>query len=322
MNLTLNRFAKFAWGVLAFNVLVIIWGAFVRATGSGAGCGQHWPSCQGDVIPFSPAIETVIEFTHRLTSGAAFILVVVMLAWAFKAYPAGHIVRRGAGLSMLFMILETLVGASLVLFGWVAYNQSTIRAVVMAIHLVNTFLLMASITLTAWWASGGQPAQLKGQGGLGTAIGIGFLGILVLGASGGVTALGDTLFPAGSLAEGFADDFSSTAHFLVRLRVYHPIIAVLVGVYNVIVMAVYNARRGTSQSKLFAKGFTAIFVFQLIFGAANVVLLAPVWMQLTHLFITDMLLIVYILFVATALTLPADDKQAVDVPKMSAQPSG
>lgn len=321
MNLTLNRFAKFAWGVLAFNVLVIIWGAFVRATGSGAGCGQHWPSCQGDVIPFAPAIETVIEFTHRLTSGTAFILVVVMLMWAFKSYPAGHIVRRGAGFSMLFMIAETLVGASLVLFGWVAYNQSTIRAVVMAIHLINTFLLMASITLTAWWASGGQPAQLKGQGGLGTAIGIGFLGILVLGASGGVTALGDTLFPAGSLTEGIAADFSSTAHFLVRLRVYHPVIAVLVGVYNIVVMVVYNAGRGTSQTRVFAKAFISIFVLQLIFGAFNVVLLAPVWMQLTHLFITDMLLIVYTLFVATALALPIAAEQTAEAPHMSAQPS-
>lgn len=310
----LNKYAKFVWGVLALIIFVIVWGAFVRATGSGAGCGAHWPTCNGDVIPWAPAMETVIEFTHRLTSGLAFILVVVMLIWAYRAYPKGHIVRTGAALSMAFMVIETLLGASLVLFGWVAYNISATRAVVMAVHLVNTFLLTAVITLTAWWASGGMPLRLKDQGKIGVAIGLGFLGMLLLGASGGVTALGDTLFPAESLAHGIQEEFSSTAHFLVRLRVYHPLLAVIIGAYIVLVMYIFNNMRGTAASRLLAKIFTGLFVFQLIFGAFNVVLLAPVWMQLAHLFISDILLIVQVLFIAAAFGQPVLTLHPADLP--------
>jgi heme A synthase len=206
---------------------------------------------------------------------------------------------------MAFMLSETAVGASLVLFQLVADNLSVTRAVVMAIHLVNTFLLMAALTLTAWWASGGRAIQFKGQGKWGWAMVAGFLAMLFLAASGGVTALGDTLFPAGSLSEGIAAELSSTAHFLVRLRVYHPLIAIMVGAYLVVVMMMLNAQRAGDQAKLLAKAFTGIYIFQLIFGAFNVVLLAPVWMQLGHLFISDVLLIVLVLYIATAFAEPA-----------------
>jgi len=297
----LTKFARYAWGVLAFNVGVIVWGAFVRATGSGAGCGQHWPTCRGQVIPWSPPIETVIEFGHRVTSGLAFLLVVGLIGWAFYAYAKGHPVRTGAALSLTFMLTETLVGASLVLFGWVATNISAVRAVVMGVHLINTFLLMAALTLTAWWASGGPPLRLKNQGRLGAALGLGFLAMLGLGASGGITALGDTLFPAASLNAGIQAELSATAHFLVRLRVYHPLLAVGIGAYIVAVMMMFNHGRGNSATKLIGKIFTGIYGFQLLFGAFNVVLLAPVGMQLGHLFISDLLLITLVLFIAVAL---------------------
>ncbi len=296
----LNKFAWFAWGVLVFNVLVILWGAFVRATGSGAGCGSHWPTCQGEVILWPSQIETIIEFTHRLTSGIAFLLVLTMLIWAIRRFPKGHTVRLGAGLSMALMIIEALVGAGLVLFELVAYNTSTARAVVMAVHLVNTFLLLSTLTLTAWWASGGQPLKIKGQGKPGIALAIGYLGILLLGASGGVTALGDTLYPAESLAHGIQQELSSTAHFLVRLRLYHPIIAIAIGAYLVGTMVVFNAKRPNPTAKTFAKLFTGVYVVQLVFGAFNVVLLAPVWMQIVHLLISDVILVLLVLFIAAA----------------------
>ncbi|MFN8454080.1 MAG: COX15/CtaA family protein [Anaerolineae bacterium] len=72
----LDRFAKYVWTVLAYNLAVILWGAFVRASGSGAGCGSHWPLCNGEVIPRTPQMETLVEFTHRLTSGLALLLVI------------------------------------------------------------------------------------------------------------------------------------------------------------------------------------------------------------------------------------------------------
>ena len=307
----LTKFAWFAWGVLAFNILVILWGAFVRATGSGAGCGSHWPSCQGEVFLWPDQIETIIEFTHRLTSGLAFLLVLAMLIWAIRRYPKGHVVRLGAGLSMVFMIIESLVGAGLVLFELVAYNTSIARAVVMAIHLVNTFLLLSALTLTAWWASGGRPLKIKGQGKLGWALGVGYVGVLILGASGGVTALGDTLYPAESLTQGIQQELSSTAHFLVRLRLYHPIVAVATGAYLVGVMVVFNTKRPNPTAKTIAKVFVGVYLVQLVFGAFNVVLLAPVWMQIVHLFISDIILIVLVLFIAAAFAQPAPIKEPI-----------
>ena len=161
----ITPFAKFTWSVLAINILVILWGAFVRATGSGAGCGSHWPTCNGEVIPLSPQTETWIEFTHRLTSGLAFVLVLVMLIWSVRIFPKGHRVRKAAGFAMLFIISESLVGAGLVLFEWVAGNISTERVIVMGIHLLNTHLLLAAIVLTGWWASGGNSPRWKEQAG-------------------------------------------------------------------------------------------------------------------------------------------------------------
>jgi heme A synthase len=298
----LNRYAQYAWGVLAFNVFVIVWGAFVRATGSGAGCGNHWPVCNGEVVPTNPGLETIIEFTHRITSGLAFLLVLGLIIWAFRAYPKGHAVRTGATWSMTFMVIETLVGAGLVLFHLVAYNLSVARAVVMAIHLINTFLLMGAITVTAWWASGGRSFRFRGQGRMGWLLSLSFVAMLFLGASGGVTALGDTLFPAESLMQGVQEELSSTAHFLVRLRVYHPLIAIAVGAFIAAVTYFFNTTPQASPiTKNIAKTFVALYVFQLILGSFNVVLLAPVWMQLVHLFVSDILLILLVIFLVEAM---------------------
>jgi heme A synthase len=238
----LKRFVKYAWFVLIFNLGVILWGAYVRATGSGAGCGSHWPLCNGEVIPRSNQIETLVEFTHRLSSGTAFLLVVGMLVWAWRIYPKNHRVRRGSIFSMFFMTTEALVGAGLVLFELVADDTSTARALSISVHLINTFILLACITLTAWWASGGNPVVVNWAN-LGVwLLVLGFVGVLVLGMSGALTALGDTLFPVGSIEEGISQDFSPTAHFLIRLRILHPTIAVIVAVYLIFMTNWMNAR--------------------------------------------------------------------------------
>lgn len=311
----LDRFAKYAWGVLAYNLAVILWGAYVRASGSGAGCGSHWPLCNGEVIPRAPQMETMIEFGHRLTSGLALLMVVVMVIWAFRIYAKGHPVRLGAGLSMFFMLTEALVGAGLVLFELVAQDTSMARAWVIAVHLINTFLLLAALALTAWWASGGQPVQLNSRGGLGWMLALAFLAMLFLGASGAVTALGDTLFPASSLAEGWQEKFSPTAHFMVRLRLWHPLIAIAVGAYIIVVLGVINARQPDSLARRMSRVFTVLYFVQLTSGALNVVLLAPIWMQLWHLLLSDLLWIVLVLFAARAFAQSARQINPVDVRK-------
>lgn len=295
----LSGFAKYSWGVLIYNIGVILWGAYVRATGSGAGCGSHWPLCNGVVIPRSPQLETVIEYTHRLTSGIALLLVIGIFVWAWRSYPKGHTVRLGASLSLILIITEALVGASLVLFGWVAGDTSNGRVISMAVHLINTFLLLGALTLTAWWASGGEPLRLRGQGTALWGLGIGFAGVLILGVSGAIAALGDTLFPAQSLLEGMREDFNPAAHFLIRLRPLHPILAITVGMYLIFVSGLIGLFRSSQTIKRFSVALIVLFMVQLGAGLINLILLAPVSMQLIHLFLADAVWITLVLLAAT-----------------------
>jgi heme A synthase len=297
----LSRFAKFAWGTLAYNILVVLWGAYVRATGSGAGCGSHWPLCNGVVLPRAPQIETIIEFAHRLSSGLALILVLVLFIWGFKAYSKGSPVRLGVSLSLAFIITESLVGAMLVLFSWVAYDQSVYRVISVSVHLVNTFLLLASLTLTAWWASGGRAVKLRGQGWALWALAAGLVAVLILGISGAITALGDTLFPAGSLAEGVQQDFEATAHFLIRLRIWHPILAIISGLLIFFIALVINLSTDQPTTKKLALTAGIIFGIQLLAGLVNLLLLAPVPMQIIHLFLADLAWINLVLLSASTL---------------------
>jgi heme A synthase len=295
----LSRYAVFAWFVVLYNILVILWGAYVRASGSGAGCGSHWPLCNGEVIPLAPQVETLIEFTHRLMSGLAFLLVLGLLVGAFRLFPKGNPARIGAVFSLLFIITEALVGASLVLFGWVAGDVSNGRVISMAVHLVNTFLLLASLSLTAWWASGGEAVRLGGHGLQLWLFALGFLGVLFLGVSGAITALGDTLFPSDTLAQGLAQDFSAASHFLVRLRLWHPVIAVITGIFLLFLSGLVAMFRVARPIRYFAAALAGLFLLQLLAGLVNLVLLAPVPMQIIHLLLADLVWISLVLFAAS-----------------------
>ena len=151
------RLARFAWFVLAYNVAVILWGAYVRATGSGAGCGAHWPLCNGEVVPRAPQVATVIEFSHRFSSGLTLIAIAVLVVWIFRVCAPGHPARLGAVLSGVLIVTEAAVGAGLVLFRLVADNASMARAMFVGVHLLNTFLLLGALTLTAWWVTVNVP---------------------------------------------------------------------------------------------------------------------------------------------------------------------
>jgi heme A synthase len=305
----ISGFAIYAWGVLAYNLLVILWGAFVRATGSGAGCGNHWPLCNGELAPRTPALETMIEFSHRVSSGIALLLTAGLLVWALRRFSNGP-VRTGALLSMVFLFVEALIGAGLVLFEYVAANASLARAYWMAGHLVNTFFLLASLALTAWWASGGAPLRLRGQGPAALALGLALSAMVILGASGGITALGDTLV----LTAGIAPAESAVVALLVDLRIYHPLLAAAVGAlvglavwiaiknikYRVAPYSILNARYLDIAQRL-GRWVIILFIAQLSLGALNVVLKAPIWIQLSHLLLADLIWIALVLLSATTL---------------------
>jgi len=293
-----DRFRLFAWSVLAYNLAVILWGALVRATGSGAGCGGHWPLCNGDVLPEIARSATAIEFTHRAMSGAALMAVLALFGWAWKTLPQRHPARRWAAWSLVFICTEALIGAALVLLGHVARNESVGRVYSLATHLVNTFLLLACLALTAWRApdpilnASRRPLSPRPR----WPVAIALLAVILVAVAGAITALGDTLFPSSSLSQGVADDFAATANFLVRLRIIHPILAVLAGIFLAILAAPeYRARRAPRLRAL-SGWLLALVVTEIIAGGLSVLLGAPVWMQLIHLLVADLLWITLVLF--------------------------
>jgi heme A synthase len=301
----LDRFAKYAWFALAFNLLVIVWGAYVRASGSGAGCGSHWPLCNGEVIPGSPTIKTIVEFSHRLSSGLALLLVAGALIWAFRAYAPKHRLRRYAAAAMFFMLMEAAIGAGLVLFEMVAENKSIARALWVSAHLVNTFLLVGTLALMAWTATTGGRLNVRGQGSINRLFAAAIVATLILGVSGAVSALGATLFPVTSLAEGLKQDLSPTAHVLIRLRFFHPLIAIGVGGFLILTAFFARSRRSGNGVKRWSTALIALVLVQLGAGAINLLLHAPIWLQLVHLLLSDLVWIALVLLGCSALQQPA-----------------
>jgi heme A synthase len=231
---TAARFAKVAWAALGYNLLVIGWGAYVRASGSGAGCGSHWPLCNGEVLPRAPALKTIVELSHRLTSGLALVFAIVLAVLAWRTFERGSRVRSAALAAVGLTVVEALIGAALVLFELVAHDASMKRALSMVLHLGNTFLLLGALTLTAFWAgreaAPREPArpQQATSPVLRVLLPLAGAGLMIVAMSGGIAALGDTLFPATSFAEGLRQELGTGAHVLLKLRVLHPILAVAV----------------------------------------------------------------------------------------------
>lgn len=274
-----KRYRRASVAYLVYTVAVILWGALVRATLSGDGCGDHWPLCNGEVVPLAPSIETMIELTHRITSGLAWLVALAFFIVA-RRMDAPR-VQRGAWWSLVFMTTEALVGAGLVLFRMVADNPDTARGYWSAAHLTNTLLLLAALTLHAYWAHGGPALRLKRGAWVFGAV---LLGWMLLGASGAIAALGDTLFPSSSLAEGMAADFSASSHLFLRLRTIHPILALGVGAATL-----YLVGKEIGTQRNLALGVGGLLVAQVGLGFLNVLLLAPIWLQLVHLLVADVL---------------------------------
>jgi heme A synthase len=295
------RLSRFAWFVLAYNVAVIAWGAYVRATGSGAGCGSHWPLCNGVVLPRSASVATLIEYSHRLTSGLALLSVVALLIWIWRTVPRGHPARTGGVLSLAFMLTEAGVGAGLVLFQLVADNASIARALFMAVHLLNTFILLACIALTAWWLSAGAAISVARRAATAAGVAAGCFALLLTSTSGAVAALGDTLFPASTLSEALGADLSTTSHVLIRLRVLHPMIAIATAL-ALMAGAPRLARGCGGPAARIGMAVVVLCGVQIGLGFLNVLLLAPVWLQMIHLIVADGIWIAFVLLGAQALS--------------------
>lgn len=276
-------FGRFAWAVLAWNIPVILWGAYVRASFSGDGCGAHWPFCNGQVIPLHMAAPMAIEFTHRAMTSVDSIAVLALCIWAFLAFPKRSAVRLFAILSLVFLFIEALLGAGLVLLRLVAKDQSAGRAFYLSAHLTNTLLLLAALTTTAWLAH--RNAERIAWARIHTRLWGAAVVVIAVSITGAIAALGDMLFPATSLASGMQQEFSSAASSLLRLRTLHPIFAIAGAAY--LIWAAMPYLRTAKPQRAAAGRVIALVFFQLLAGAVNLALLAPIWMQLIHLLMAD-----------------------------------
>ncbi|MBC7798379.1 MAG: COX15/CtaA family protein [Pyrinomonadaceae bacterium] len=298
----LSGFAKFAWFLVAYNLLVIVWGGFVRASKSGDGCGDHYPFCNGEVIPVSATAKTLIEFSHRFTSGLVLIFVVILAVWAFRKFPKKHVVRYVAALSVFFTLTEAAIGAGLVLFKLVAGDESIQRAISLPAHLVNTLILLFFVTLTAFFASGGKSLAWRGNEKLAGILGVSLFGSIIVGITGAIAALAHTLFPVNTLAEGIQQDLSPTSHYLLTLRITHPISSVALAI-GLLGLSFYLRQPKFDATTQFLAGIVgSLVIFQTMFGVLNLLMLAPVAMQLGHLFLADLLWIALVLLSASALS--------------------
>ena len=310
-------FVKYAWFVLGWNLLVILWGVFLRASKSGDGCGQHWLTCQGEVIPSAPQLKTMIEFSHRVTSSLAGILIIVLAVWAFRRWQANksevsRFTLKLATGSLLFVILEGLLGAGLVLTGNTAENLTPERPLWMAGHLVNTFILLAFLTLTAWHAGSQRELKLPSRAIFTTALLLGAATIFIVGITGSIAALSSMIFPSGTIAEELAADFSPTSHLLLRLRFLHPITAILTSVFLIFLTGWLAKETGKDKCVVRWTNVISLLVLaQLAVGASTLLTHSPIVMQLAHLLLVDAIWISYVLFAAYFMSL---DFSAINVP--------
>jgi cytochrome c oxidase assembly protein subunit 15 len=281
-----------AWAFVAYLLGVILFGAWVRITGSGAGCGDHWPTCHGEVIPPDPSTATLIEYTHRLTSGLCGVFVLALLVWAGLRYGWRHRVVKATLATTILIVFEALIGAGLVLKALVENDDSAARAIVIALHLANTLALVSAASLTAWWGAGHPTPRFQGP--LRWPLAGGLALLVLTSMTGAVTALGDTLFPTTpalgpELLAKVTQELSPANHFLIRLRVVHPVIAMLTALALSWLALRVRAPDLPPPARRWAALTLAALSLQITAGLVNISLAAPGWAQLAHLLLAQLL---------------------------------
>ena len=300
---------RFAWGVLGYFIATILWGTIVRASGSGDGCGNHWPLCNGTVMQQSPTIQTIIEFTHRVTAGLDMIFVLGLLVWTWRSTVPRHLARWAAGAAVFFTLTEGLLGALLVKLGLTAQSTSPLRAPMLALHFSNTMLLVAALAMAAHFlgrAHGYRWRDICIIAPVGTTIGM--IAVMIVGVTGSLAALGDTLFPATSLGNSLAQDFSADSNWLLRWRWTHPTIAIIASIFLIWLLIRAARRGGPWDNRKLSAFVVGLLALQYVLGALDVWLLAPLWMQVIHLLGADVLWTALVVLTARLTLMPASLK--------------
>jgi len=264
-------FKKYSFVVLIYTLLTMVWGVWVRLSGSGDGCGKDWPLCKQSFLPTDHL--AFIEWTHRLSSGFCLLLICGLWLLSLKIYPKHHLIKKLTSLAFVLIVVEALIGALLVLESLVAFNPSNLRVFVLAFHLINSLVLIAVLTLCHKAAFWNQIQIEKPQ----------FYFVLafpLLALTGNIASLAGMLFPTLSLSESLALDFLPTAHITLKLRILHPVFALLF-VFLLGGVALF-----------FKKNFKFLFFFALfaaLFGFITLINLSPLWMKISHLWFAYLL---------------------------------
>lgn len=289
-----RRIKLLSWSVLWLTVAVVVGGALVRATDSGAGCGESWPICGGQFIPEIGNYHTAIEVSHRLMTGLLGFVLVAVFVLVRRDFQKEHRLRRAVRAAGILLIIESLLGASLVLFGWVELDASIARLIVVPLHLVNTFLLVGAMTLVAFFASGGRGFRIH-VGKRRDQLVLAGLGIvLIIGATGALNALADTLIQSDALRLSAPGEFLVTEPVLRRIRAIHPFVAIIGGL-GLYMLVRYLAAGATRPVRMLALGIQGIVWIQFFIGLLNIALEVPLETQLVHLFVADVLWISFVL---------------------------
>ena len=270
---------------IVLSILSILAGAFVRATGSGDGCGSTWPTCKGKIIPQLSDTSEVIEFSHRSVSGILLIVTLIIFIKS-RSMSKGSIVRTTVNFLTFFVLFEAAIAAVIVLYEWVGLNSSLPRIIAVPIHLVNTFGLLAcyAILYKVLLNNFKNIKQLWDR----RFVFIAFL-FLLSGATGSITALADVLFPSASFYEGLMEDFDRTSELLTRLRILHPMVATGLSVALII-----ESRKIQKDYKIDVKFFQILVFIAVILGVLNVLSNILLLLSILHLAIADLLWITYI----------------------------
>lgn len=217
----MSRLRILAFVTAAATYALIVLGAWVRITGSGMGCGDDWPLCNGRLIPTLGDLPTVIEWSHRL---AALVVSLLVGALAVCAYLYGRTGGLDAGARVRPAMLAAALLVAQVLLGAVTVWLELPPAVV-TLHLATALALLAALLVTALRASPSRPGTAVPR------VRRGIVAVVALGAAtvllGGATAS----LAAGASCQGFplcsgqwwpADGASSLPqiHWLHRLAAY------------------------------------------------------------------------------------------------------
>ncbi len=298
---SLTGVCRWAWATLAFFVIVVLEGAVVRATSSGAGCGDRWPLCNGEILPHHPRLATVIEFTHRSLTGVSSAMFALLIVWTFFATQKRHPARRAVSIAGLLLLSEAVLGAVLVLKHLVERNTSALRVVMQSVHFTNTLLLLAATTVTAVLLGPAreQFASVRSEAATRVTAILAIAATILTGATGSLAALADTVFPSPNLQAALAADFAQNSPLLIRMRWMHPAASALTTA-AVLYLTLALWRKGR---KRLAVLLAVNIALQIVIGTADVLLLAPTWIQVLHLLSADIFWI-SLVALATPLLLP------------------